>query len=268
MQFKRYIVGISRIYIIHDSLVIDILASRQLATRTRRVTSELFHPRDCELRSILSTQKPRSGNIIFISGVFTRVLHAPRASRIVKYVNTLFTRARRALNPGAQKEREYLRNRHTREQRTSFTSAFRTGREWSPQIFMRLSLRSRRSRDCLAKTLRRERKIQSPRAADLCLPRDPDAIKSDISGGAIYRDSAKSAATSRPDKNRVLSLVSTRRCGGLSRSTTVSNPSRYILFCLVSITDMRRYRARGKSENFYNEFIFIKHMKQYYIGRL
>jgi len=33
----------------------------------------------------------------------------------------------------------------------------------------------------------------SAHATDLCLPRDPGAIKSDISSGAVYRDSTKSA---------------------------------------------------------------------------
>lgn len=187
----------------------------------------------------------------------------------------------RALNPGGTKGAcEYLRNRHEGATHLVYKSLSHRPTEWSPSGFHRLPLclsvhaeaprryaprRGRRYR-----TARRAIKsaIEYTRSTDLCLPRDPDAIKSDISGGAIYRDSAKSATTGRPDiKNRALSLLASTRRWFIKID---DRPESLLLSPLSSGLDQRREkmsraRARAKSEDFtmrfYDEFIFIKNMK-------
>lgn len=91
----------------------------------------------------------------------------------------------------AQKEREYLRNRH----RGSNAPRSQASLASNVNAFSHFAEASSRRGRRRWKEQREERAIKSAiaHAADLCPLPDRDAIKSDISGGAIYRDSAKSA---------------------------------------------------------------------------
>lgn len=107
---------------------------------------------------------------------------------------------RRALNPRAQKERKYLRNRHGGSN-APFIDVSLAPVANAFAVFMAPFVAE--YREAAAKRIHCGRRIQlrqlnaigvSAHATDLCLPRDPGAIKSDISSGAVYRDSTKSAS--------------------------------------------------------------------------
>lgn len=187
-------------------------------------------------------------NVIFISGISTRALRVPRAAhcKICKYV---FARDGHWIPEHKRSASIYATG--TREQRTVYRRVSRTSRECVCSFHG--SRRRGECREAATKRIRCRRRIQprqlsaigvSAHAADLCLPRDPGAIKSDISSGAVYRDSAKSAqraATGSPDKNRALSLR------GLHPPIVFQDRPPWIprclhlLFSLVLINDAKRY---------------------------
>lgn len=147
-------------------------------------------------------------NIIFISGTLPRARNMLLAPRIVKYVN-MYSRATGIESQSTKGTQVFTQP--ARGSNAPFTDASsRTSRECVCSFHGSLRVAERPRREAAAKRIRCGRRIQprqlSARSAraracaltDLCLPRDPGAIKSDISGGGVYRDSAKSAPRRRP----------------------------------------------------------------------